>query len=222
MGVENEVYMLQTQADATAGTLSCMFATRADNLVNELASSYYSEVNLDAMTNALHDSLVSTLERGYNISGITSALDSIAAGADNVASAASNAADALSRMGVAQEAAQRATREAPQETAWKTPAKTTSYSGSGSSAGKYYNTNTTKLPSTVKDGSIKTYIPKYLFYASGTRNAKGGLRVINEEGVELTLPKLSSGNYTIGNEGGRPDPDKGRDGQYVQLGENRT
>lgn len=38
-------------------------------------------------------------------------------------------------------------------------------------------------------------------YASGTRNAKEGLRVINEEGTEITLSKLSSGNYAIGNAG---------------------
>ena len=38
-------------------------------------------------------------------------------------------------------------------------------------------------------------------YASGTRNAKDGLRIINEEGQELILPKLKSGNYAIGNEG---------------------
>lgn len=82
--------------------LAWMFATRADNLVNELTSSYYSEANLNAMTNALQSSLVNTLERGYNISGITSALNSIANGANSVADAANNAANALSRMGAAQ------------------------------------------------------------------------------------------------------------------------
>ena len=83
MGVENEVYALQYQANATADSLAWMFATRADNLVGQLTDSYYSEANLNAMTNALQDSLVGTLERGYDVSGITSALNSIAAAADN-------------------------------------------------------------------------------------------------------------------------------------------
>lgn len=73
MDVESEVYGLQNQANVTADSLSYMFATRADNLVNELTSSYYSEDNLNAMTQALHDSLINTLESGYNIGGITSA-----------------------------------------------------------------------------------------------------------------------------------------------------
>ena len=83
MGVENEVYALQYQANATADSLAWMFTTRADNLVGQLTDSYYSEANLNAMTNALRDSMVNTLERGYDVSGITSALNSIAAAADN-------------------------------------------------------------------------------------------------------------------------------------------
>lgn len=180
MGVEYEVYNLQAQANETANTLAWMFSTRADTLVGELASSYYSEQNLNYMTQALRDSLVKTLEGGYNISSITSALDSIAGHLNGVASAANNAASAISSVGAAQ-----------------------SGIGSGSnnsSSTRYYNTNTTKLPETVK-GNVQFYTPKYVHYASGTRNAKGGLRVINEEGKELTLPKLPSGNYAIGNEG---------------------
>lgn len=103
IGVENEVYMLQAQANATADTLSYMFATRADNLVNELAASYYSEENLNYMTQALHDSLINTLEGGYNISSIQSALDGIAAGLNGVASAANNATSAIAAMGAAQQ-----------------------------------------------------------------------------------------------------------------------
>ena len=195
MGVENEVYALQSQANATADTLAYMFATRADNLVNELTSAYYSEANVNAMTNALQDSLVNTLERGYNISSITSAMDSITACANNVASAADNAASALSRMGAAQSAAQSNVRNyasgvpytsSQHQTAAKTPV-------TGDDLKYIYvkkDHNVSKKP----NSSMK-------FYASGTRNAKGGLRVINEEGIELTLPKLSSGNYTIGNDG---------------------
>ena len=103
MGVENEVYVLQAKANETADTLSYMFATRADNLVNELASSYYSEENLNYMTQALHDSLINTLEGGYNISSIQSALDGIASGLNGVASAANNATNAIAAMGAAQQ-----------------------------------------------------------------------------------------------------------------------
>lgn len=102
IGVESEVYNLQTQADIASLSLATMFAARADNLVNELVSSYYTEANLNAMTNVLQNSLVNTLERGYDISGITSALNSIASGANSVASAANNAASALAKMGAAQ------------------------------------------------------------------------------------------------------------------------
>lgn len=102
LGVQEYVYGLQTQANSTADSLAWMFSTRADNLVNELTSSYYSEENLNAMTNTLQNSLINTLERGYNINGITSALSSIASGADSVASAANKAAQALADMGAAQ------------------------------------------------------------------------------------------------------------------------
>lgn len=77
MGVEYKVYDLQNQANATADTLAWMFGTRADTLVNELTTSYYSEQNLANMTNALQQSLVNALERGYNISSITNALGSV-------------------------------------------------------------------------------------------------------------------------------------------------
>lgn len=99
MDVQDYVYGLQSQANSTADSLAWMFSTRADNLVNELTSSYYSEANLDAMTNTLQNSLINTLERGYDVSSITNALASIASGADSVASAANKAAQALANMG---------------------------------------------------------------------------------------------------------------------------
>lgn len=101
MNVQNHVYGLQAQANATANSLSYMFSTRADNLVNQLTSSYYSEANLDSMTNTLQNSLINTLERGYNINSIMNALSSIASGADSVANAAGRAANELGRMGAA-------------------------------------------------------------------------------------------------------------------------
>lgn len=190
MGVEYEVYNLQAQANETANTLAWMFSTRADTLVSELASSYYSEQNLNSMTQALRDSLVRTLEGGYNISSITSALDSIAGHLNGVASAANSAANAISSVGAAQS---------------RIGSGSSSSSGNrilykldGVAGGTITSYNKSDLEKLAKSYGKGNVVPAY---ASGTRNAKGGLRAVNEEGAELTLPKLPSGNYAIGNEG---------------------
>lgn len=81
MGVENEVWNLQAQANTTADSLAWMFSTKADNLVSELNTSYYAEANLANMTNALQQSLVNTLERGYDVSSIVNSIDSVTAAA---------------------------------------------------------------------------------------------------------------------------------------------
>lgn len=77
MDVENEVWNLQAQANTTANSLAWMFSTKADNLVSELNISYYAEANLANMTNALQQSLVNTLERGYNVSSIVNSLNAV-------------------------------------------------------------------------------------------------------------------------------------------------
>lgn len=191
MDVESEVYGLQEQANMTADSLSYMFATRADNLVNELTSSYYSEANLNAMTQALHDSLINTLEGGYNVGGITSALDSIASSANSVAEAANNAAKALANMG------------AVQADVANNKVQRVEMFGSGATANfaiKDANGNYIKNYTSSQD-FIDNYLEKKKKYASGTRNAKGGLRITDEKGNELVLPKLSEGRYSIGNAG---------------------
>lgn len=165
MGVENEVYMLQNQANVTADSLAWMFATRADNLVGQLTASYYSEQNLNAMTQALRDSLINTLERGYNISSITSAFDQIANSASKAASAARDAASAIHSMN---------------SQSVETPKTST--------------TTTNR----VTGGSPKKVM---MYYAKGTRNAKGGIAVTDEEGYEYKLSKLSNGKYTPLSEG---------------------
>lgn len=159
VGVENEVYTLQYQANLTADSLAWMFGTRADNLIGQLMDSYYSEANLNAMTYALRDSLVNTLERGYNISGITSALNS-------VAQSASNAIDKIRNM-------KAELADVPDSNTSSEKPKYSGHFGTGS---------------TLKVAQ---------YYASGTRNAKGGLSVTDEEGYELKLPRLSSGKYTM-------------------------
>lgn len=182
MAVENEVWSLQAQANNTANSLAWMFSTRADTLVNELTSSYYAESNLNAMTNALQDSLVNTLERGYNISGITSALNGIANAANGVASAANNAASALANMGAVKD--------------------TIPTTNSNKNQNEFYYVDKNGKKSYVGHTG---YTPKNGMmiskYASGTRRAKGGLSITDEEGYELKLPKLANGNYTITGEG---------------------
>lgn len=166
VGVENEVYALQYQANVTADSLAWMFGTRADNLIGQLMDSYYSEANLNAMTYALRDSLVNTLERGYNISGITSALNS-------VAQAASNAANQVAEMN-----RQLANQSSIQTNLAPRPSTSNGTNGSLNKGGG-------------------NYVNKQMYYAKGTRNAKGGLSVTDEEGYELKLPRLSSGKYTM-------------------------
>ena len=187
MNVESEVYGLQEQANMTADSLSYMFATRADNLVNELTSSYYSEANLNAMTQALHDSLINTLEGGYNVGGITSALDSIASSANSVAEAANNATKALANMG------------AVQADVANNKVQRVEMFGSGATANfAIKDANGNYIKNYTSSDDFKKYLKGY---ASGTRNAKGGLRVTDEQGNELVLPKLSEGRYAIGNAG---------------------
>lgn len=185
IGVENEVWNLQTQANNAANSLAWMFSTRADTLVGELTSSYYAESNLNAMTNALQDSLVNTLERGYNIGGITSALNGIANAANGVADSANRAAQALANMGTVQNT---------------TPSPGQHLSGKSQNEFYYVDKNGKKnyIGSTGYTPKTGQIISKY---ASGTRNAKGGLSITDEEGYELKLPKLANGNYTITGDG---------------------
>ena len=166
MGVENEVWNLQARADDTATSLAWMFSSRADTLVGELTTSYYAEANLADMTDALQQSLVNTLERGYDISSIVSSLDS-------VRNAANEAANAVNRIG-------------------NIP------SSGGSQGNKGY---TGIGASAAAGGGSSNLSYKALHYAGGTRSSKGNIIITDEEGTEMKLPKLSSGQYTIANEG---------------------
>ena len=89
MDVENEVWNLQAQANTTADSLAWMFSTKADNLVNELNTSYFAEANLANMTNALQQSLVNTLERGYDVSSIVNSLNAVTDAANKARAATS-------------------------------------------------------------------------------------------------------------------------------------
>lgn len=91
MGIESEMWNLQANANSTANTLAWMFSTKADNLVNELSKSFYAEANLANMTNALQNSLINALERGYNVSSIVNSLASV----ESAARSAKAALDAM-------------------------------------------------------------------------------------------------------------------------------
>lgn len=95
MNVENGVYRISTQANATAASLGYMFSTSAANLLGQLDASYNSVGNVNTMTQTLHNSMVETLEKGYNISKVTSGLESIKNAADKATSAAKKLASAL-------------------------------------------------------------------------------------------------------------------------------
>lgn len=181
MGVENEVWALQNQADSTAVSLAHMFSTQADNLVNELAESYYAEGNLLNITNALQSSLVNALERGYDISGITTALKGI----ENAANSAGTAIDKLFDK--------------------QNTVSSYTYQSAGSSYGsnvvRVSDSNGKLVTITTKEDAEKKYGATLKKYAKGTRNSKGNLIVKDEQGYELVLPKLASGKYAIENEG---------------------
>lgn len=180
MGVENEIWNLQAQANVTANSLAWMFSARADNLVNELTTSYYAEVNLASMTNALQQSLINTLERGYDVSSIVNSLASVESAANSAKAAIDNLANASSA------SANSASTN-----------KTSSNNLSGTYAVSPMNGKVLAGPSLRAN-----YIdPKLKKYASGTRNSKGNLIITDEKGYEMKLPKLQNGQYTLANEG---------------------
>lgn len=171
MQVENETWNLQTQANSTADTLAYMFSTRADNLVNELVQSYYAEDNLNAMTQALHDSLVNTLESGYDISGITNALSSIANGVNSITAAANNASQALANLGAIRDIGDIETT---------VTAKSTS-SGSGHTNSGLF--NETKRPQV-----------SLAHYASGVRHLPNDeIAITQDDGTEIILSPVRGG-----------------------------
>ena len=97
--VQNGIYALSAEANNTANSLGYMFSTSANTLLRELQSSYDSVGNVNTASQALKDSLVNTLERGYNINSITKGLNSIADSASSAASSVRDLNNALSGSG---------------------------------------------------------------------------------------------------------------------------
>lgn len=94
--VQSGIYALSAEANNTANSLGYMFSTSANTLLSELQSSYNSVGNVNTASQALKDSLVNTLERGYNINSITKGLNSIADSASSAANSVRDLNNALS------------------------------------------------------------------------------------------------------------------------------
>lgn len=167
-----------------------MFATRADTLVNELQSSYNSAENVNAMTQALHDSLIQTLSGGYDISSISSSLNGITSGLNGVANAARDTASAIQSMGAAQASVGSS----------RSNSGSSSSSGSSGSSSNYAWAGGNNWVD-LKTGKIYDDINKIPKHAKGTRSAKAGLAITDEEGLEAKFKKLSNGKFSLLGEG---------------------
>lgn len=75
--VQSGIFQLQAQANITAQSIAGMFGVSADKLINEMQKSYNSAWNVNNMMNALRDSAISTLERGYDVSSIVNSLNTV-------------------------------------------------------------------------------------------------------------------------------------------------
>lgn len=97
--MQSAEWSLQQQANATAMSVASVYTASAQNLLNELTNSYVAESNLKTMTDALRDSLVTCLDRGYNIGNLVTQLHGVADAANSAASAVSNLMNAFAGAG---------------------------------------------------------------------------------------------------------------------------
>lgn len=102
---------LEAASQDASRSIADAFGNRADELVNTIENARNSAENLANMSDALADSLNSSIDGSYSGASAVGALDSIADAANGVAEAARGAADALSSM----LDAQREANNAPQE-----------------------------------------------------------------------------------------------------------
>lgn len=79
------IYGLQSQADAAALSLANMYNQNSENLQNSLIASWYSAANLNAVAQALDASLINALGRGYDVSSLVNGMNSIGNAAANAA-----------------------------------------------------------------------------------------------------------------------------------------
>lgn len=196
-GITRAIESIKIEADQTALKLSELFGSHTNRLVDDLNAAYTSADNLNKMASGLQSAFSELFGGNYNTGGISGALNSIKGAIDDVTSAANAASQAIANMGAA-----KVQSSTPTPVKTSTPSRIEMF-GSGATA-----TFVTKDDSGKTNGVYKTaeeateaLKKKKSKYASGTRNAKGGLRVTDEKGNELVLPKLSEGRYTIGNAG---------------------
>lgn len=97
---------LEAASQDASRSIADAFGNRADELVNTIENARNSAENLANMSDALADSLNSSIDGSYSGASAVGALDSIADAANGVAEAARNAANALSSMMDAQASAQ--------------------------------------------------------------------------------------------------------------------
>lgn len=97
--MQNAEWSLQQQANATAMSVASVYTASAQNLLNELTTSYVAESNLKTMTDALRDSLITCLDRGYNIGSLITQLHGVADAASSAASSVNNLMNAFSGTG---------------------------------------------------------------------------------------------------------------------------
>lgn len=180
MDVENEVLNLQAKADSTAGTLAWMLSAKADTLVDELYASYYAEANLGTMTQALHESLINTLERGYDISSLVASVSNVSDALKGVRAEAENARDAIASLNQGGVSSAEEMLKNKKSHTGRTPS-------GGSSKGV--------------GGGTKLTFASLKSYAKGTRRSEGEVIITGEEGPEAVLPKLKNGQYTVTSEG---------------------
>lgn len=97
--MQNAEWALQQQANATAMSVASVYTASAQNLLNELTTSYVAESNLKTMTDALRDSLITCLDRGYNIGSLVTQLHGVADAASSAASSVNDLMNAFAGAG---------------------------------------------------------------------------------------------------------------------------
>lgn len=196
IGVQTQVFALQQQANAAGFTISQMFSVTADRLVGELQYSYSNAQNLNNMMQVLRESTFSALNSGYDVSSIVSSLNSVADAADRANTALRNY--------------QNAKDNQPNQSYQSTPQKSSSSSSSSTST-----KSTSTPPKKDINSALSTWRKKpsgssggltggtsmFRPYAKGTKNAKGGMSLVDEEGYELKMRALEQGRYTVLQEG---------------------
>ena len=167
------------------------------------------------MTTALQNSLISTLERGYNVSSIVNSLASI----ENAARDTKKALDDLNNSsgsgmpgngsgGYSNNSSVDSSKYFTDNVGKNVGQSLNSVKNNNRyrlidiMTGKPWRDNLTyeEAQKLYKDKNVASHT-RIEKYASGTRNSKGGLIVKDEKGYEMMLDNQGSGKYALANEG---------------------